>query len=207
MAGTHAVPRATMRSNVAVGGCRALWACPVRAVGVEVVRLFDYLLWLVSQVSTRGVPVGQDITCSKVAEFRGETFWAAGFPPQKVPPSTGKLCFSVFRPGPEFLSVPKAQNGPKKTKLLFPAAGVPIKQKNRREKGMRAHLGARLCPCLFRLGHHGPQITLSPTTVAVAVVWHCPTGRARRLGCAAMPWEVGIPLGLTGRPRAQKYGF
>ena len=31
----------------------------------------------------------------------------------KSAPSTRKLCFRVFRPGPEFLPAPKAQNGPK----------------------------------------------------------------------------------------------
>ena len=88
----------------------------------------------ISRFPTRGGPVGQNIKRKRVSELRGGTFGAAGFPPQS-PPGTGKLRFRVFRPGrPELLRVPKAQNGAKATKLLFPADGGP----SEREKSLPA---------------------------------------------------------------------
>ena len=47
-----------------------------------------------------GSGLGKTVERKAVAEFRGETFWAAVFF-SKSAPSTGRLCFSVFRP--EFL--------------------------------------------------------------------------------------------------------
>ena len=52
----------------------------------------------------RGGPVGQNVNCKKVADNhpgqRGNFFFRFGTL------RTGKLCFSVFGPGPEFLLVP-----------------------------------------------------------------------------------------------------
>ena len=67
---------------------------------------------VILQFPAPGGLVGRNIKCTKVAQFQGETFGAAGFRPKSAS-TTRKLCFSVFGPGPEFLSVPKARNGPK----------------------------------------------------------------------------------------------
>ena len=49
-----------------------------------------------------GGPGGQNAKCKKVAQFFGENFWGGRFPPKSAPRS-GKLCFSIFDPGLEFL--------------------------------------------------------------------------------------------------------
>ena len=64
--------------------------------------------------SGRGGPASQKIKCKKNGGFGGEAFWAAVFFPSKKAPSTGKLCFSVFRP--EFLPSAKDCPRPKWTK-------------------------------------------------------------------------------------------
>ena len=48
----------------------------------------------------------------KLRAFREKLLGRPIFPPKSAP-SSGKLCFSVFRPSPEFPQVPATQNGPK----------------------------------------------------------------------------------------------
>ena len=64
----------------------------------------------ISRFPARGGPVGQNVKCKKVADNHpgqgGIFFFRFGTP------STGKLRFSVFSPGPEFLQVPQAENRP-----------------------------------------------------------------------------------------------
>ena len=62
------------------------------------------------RLPARGGPVGENVEPKKVAQFSGETFTCTKRFPKKAP-SSGKFRFSDF--GPEFLQVPKAQNGPR----------------------------------------------------------------------------------------------
>ena len=75
-----------------------------------------------------GALVGQNGKHKKIAQFRGETFGVARSPPKSAP-STRTLHFRVFRPGPEFLQVPKAKTGQNTTKSPFPTGGGPTEQK------------------------------------------------------------------------------
>ena len=59
----------------------------------------------------RGGSVGKNVEPKKDAQFSGENFRSPKRFPETASNSSGKFRFSDF--GPEFLQVPKAQNGPR----------------------------------------------------------------------------------------------
>ena len=85
MVGIHDVPGAAIGSKVAGGELSGLVGITRASHCGEVVLLFSYLLWLVSQMT------GSHAERASSSHVRAP----------KIVPSTGKLCFSVF--GPEFL--------------------------------------------------------------------------------------------------------
>ena len=94
-------------------------------------------------VGVRSARAGPNVKCKKVAEnhprYRGNIFFHFG------PPSTGKLRFSVFGPGPGFIQVPTAvlgQNGPKS--LYFAFSRLWGSGRSNRKKLTDNHLGWRV---------------------------------------------------------------
>ena len=76
--------------------------------------------FLFSDFPPLGVRSAKTENVKKLLNF-GEQFWGRPDYPSKSAPSTGKLHFRVFRPGPEFLQVPKAKPGQNTTESPFPA--------------------------------------------------------------------------------------
>ena len=62
----------------------------------------------------------KDKTLKKVAEFRGEIFWAAGFPPIKVPLAPGNCGFVFTARARNFSPCQRPEMGQTPTDSLFP---------------------------------------------------------------------------------------
>ena len=88
-------------------------------------------------------------TTEKGCAISGTHFWGGrGFPPKSAP-STGKLHFRVFRPGPQFPSVAKAKTGHNTTKSPFPTGGGPTEKTVVPEKGAGNHPPDSVATFLF----------------------------------------------------------
>ena len=75
-----------------------------------------------------GVRLAKTENGKKLRNFWEKLLGRADFP-HKSAPSTKKLYFRLFRPGPEMLQVPKAKTGQKPTQSPFPTGGGPTKKK------------------------------------------------------------------------------
>ena len=106
----------------------------------------------------------------------------------KVPLAPGNFVLVFFRPGPNFLQVPKGQNGPNPTTSLFPAGGGPTKKKYFPRKVQKTFLNSVVT--FFSI-----KVPLAPYCVFVFSGWARNFSKCQRPKMDQTPAKLLFPAG------------